>query len=222
MEGNRLPGRAPHALVRKKVSRKPTSRPGRWGRGRRAALLGFVCTIILFGTLISGTACSPSTEEGAERDFKVESRAGIVTVKGQQRFTGGEWLKHGPFTFYDDRGDVVATGHYEDGLETGAWTETYEDRCTGRGMYVEGQRSGPWQTFHPKGMPQDSGEYDRGLRTGLWLSYRRDGTKLREAEYQNGQENGRVVCFGPDGLIVNHELSGTYKNGERKKPLAGQ
>lgn len=169
--------------------------------------------------MIAASACGPSTPEGAKRDLKVESRAGIVTLKGGELYADGEWVKHGAFTFYDDRGDILATGHYANGLESGPWVETYEDRCTGRGMYVEGQRSGAWQTFHPKGMPQDSGVYDRGLRTGLWLSYRRNGTKLREAEYRNGQENGRVVCFGPEGRVVNHELSGTYKNGERKEPL---
>lgn len=193
------------------MTQAPHHRGGRpWAGSLVAVLLVVIAT---------ACGCGPSTAEGTTRDLEVKNRAGIVTVKGTERFTDGEWLKHGAFTFYGDRGEVLTTGQYKDGLESGTWTETYEDRCTGRGAYVEGLRSGPWQTFHAKGMPQDSGEYKRGLRTGLWLSYRRDGTKLREAEYRNGQENGRVVYFGPQGRLVNHELSGTYKDGERKKPL---
>jgi len=197
-------------LVRTKMNASGVS------HSRRSAILRVPLGILLGSCL---AACGPSEKDGDVRQVKIENRAKIITVKGAERFVDGEWQKFGPFFFYDDHGDVIASGSYKDGLESGPWNETYGDRCTGRGIYLEGFRSGPWQTFHAKGMPQDSGDYELGLRTGLWLSYRRNGTKLREAQYKEGQENGRVVYFGPEGRIVNHELSGTFEDGERKKPL---
>lgn len=163
-------------------------------------------------------ACGPDTAEGTQRPLRVEGRAGIVTVEGTERYTDGAWRKHGPFVFRDDRGEVIAEGHYREGLETGAWKERYEDGSIGRGAYVEGSRQGEWQTFHPDGSLQDKGTYDRGLRTGEWVSYRSDRTLLRVATYREGRMNGPVTVYGPDGRTPVFEESGVYEDGERVAP----
>lgn len=164
-------------------------------------------------------ACAPDTREGTLRRLREEGRAGIVTVEGRERFSDGEWRKHGSFVFRDDRGEVTTTGSYENGLETGPWSETYEDGSKGRGNYADGSRTGEWKTFHPNGAEQDSGAYDRGLRTGPWISRRPDGTLLREARYREGELNGEVVWYGPDGRTWEPQRSGIYEDGEKVAPL---
>lgn len=164
-------------------------------------------------------ACGPDTREGTLRTLRVEGHAGIVTVEGRERFSDGEWRKHGTFVFRDDRGEVTATGSYENGLETGAWQETRPDGSKGRGSFAAGSRSGEWRYFHSNGAAQDSGAYDRGLRVGLWISRRPDGTLLREAEYREGELNGEVVWYGTDGQTWEPERSGIYEDGEKVAPL---
>lgn len=182
---------------------------------------------LIAAVIAAAFACGPRVPEGTIRPLKSEGRAGILLLEGTERYTDGEWLKHGAFVFRNDRGEVIAEGHYERGLESGMWQETYDDGSTGRGQYAEGSRTGEWSTFHPRGRRelggtlQDQGFYDRGLRTGLWISFRPDKTKLREAAYRNGQENGRVVYFEADGRTIDAALSGTYEDGERVGPLDG-
>ena len=160
-------------------------------------------------------ACGPRGEEGEVRPFEREGRAGIKLVEGEERFTDGEWVKHGFFTFRNEYGEVTSAGSYRNGLEDGIWDQVYEDGSTGRGPFRGGVRSGPWKTMHPNGSLQDAGSYEDGERTGVWVSYRLDGTKLREAEYANGQENGRVLYFEADGRAIDRARSGIFVDGER-------
>ena len=160
-------------------------------------------------------ACGPSAAEGEVRPFEREGRAGIMLVEGEERFTDGEWVKHGFFTFRNEYGEVTSAGSYRNGLEDGIWDQVYEDGSTGRGPFRGGVRSGQWKTMHPNGSLQDAGVYENGERTGAWVSYRLDGTKLREAEYENGQENGRVFYLEADGKTIDQERSGIFKDGER-------
>ena len=169
--------------------------------------------------LVLASCGGPDGTEGETRPFQREGRAGLVIVEGTETYKDGEWRKHGDFVFRDDRGSVIATGRYVDGLEEGPWEQVYEDGATGRGSFVRGERSGPWETFHRRGGLQDKGTYDEGMRVGRWLSYRHDGKRLREAEYEKGELSGRVVWYGPDGQTIDYEQSGIYREGKRSKPL---
>ena len=120
---------------------------------------------------------------------------------------------------------MTTTGSYENGLETGPWSETYEDGSKGRGNYADGSRTGEWKTFHPNGAEQDSGAYDRGLRTGPWISRRPDGTLLREARYREGEperRGGLVRTRRPHlGAPAIRALRGR-REGRASRPLAGE
>ena len=185
----------------------------------RQELDALVRAALILAAGVGALSCGPDTREGTLRRLRDEGHAGIVTVEGRERFSDGEWRKHGEFVFRDDHGEVTATGFYENGLETGAWQETYEDGSKGRGNYLAGSRAGEWKTFHSNGALQDSGAYDRGLRTGHWISRRPDGTLLREADYREGKLNGEVIRYGPDGRTPEPERSGIYEDGEKVAPL---
>ena len=185
----------------------------------RQELDALVRASLILAASASALSCGPDTREGTLRRLREEGRAGIVTVEGRERFSDGQWRKHGTFVFRDERGEVIASGSYDDGLETGAWSETYEDGSRGRGHYAAGSRTGEWNTFHSNGAHQDNGVYDRGLRTGLWVSRRPDETLLREAEYREGKLHGEVVFYGLDGLTWEPEGSGVYEDGEKVAPL---
>ncbi|MEM9379089.1 MAG: hypothetical protein AAGB93_03995 [Planctomycetota bacterium] len=184
----------------------------------RATVAAVVCAFLW--TIPCAGCGGDDGEEGATRPFQSEGRAGIVLVEGTERYSRGEWRKHGEFVFRDDRGEVVSRGAYVDGLEDGPWEQVYEDGAVGRGAYVKGERTGPWTTHHRNGQPQDVGSYERGMRAGLWVSRRDDGTLLREAEYVDGELGGRVAWYGPDGTTIDYERSGRYRRGKRVGPLS--
>lgn len=186
---------------------------------RRAALPSTRRGAILLA-LALGACAGESAEEGATRPLTQEGPNGVLTAEGTERYEDGSWVKHGPFVFRDDRGEVVSTGSYEGGLEVGPWEQRYEDGSRGEGSFRAGRRSGPWRTFHPNGAAQDAGSYEDGLRVGEWTSHRADGTLLRRATYAEGQLEGPVTYFGPDGRTVDRERSGLYRAGERVGPSA--
>ncbi|MEM8709706.1 MAG: hypothetical protein AAGG01_02040 [Planctomycetota bacterium] len=183
----------------------------------RPGALGTAAAIVaLTGASIAGLSafpsCAPRTPEGTVRPFVREGRAGLIVVEGSEVFEGGEWLKHGPFVFRDELGEEISRGRYVKGLEDGPWTQRYEDGSKGVGAFVNGEREGRWQTFHPNGKLQDTGAYQRGLRTGTWVSLRDDGTRLRSAEYVEGKKEGQVTWYLKDGTTVNRKRSGLYRN----------
>ena len=211
MEGGTVTPPAPPAARRAPARRTPSRR-----RARATA------TLTLAAGLLAGLAgCSgDAVPEGTTRPLSQVGRNGIVTAEGLERYEDGEWVKHGNFVFRDDRGEVISTGAYRGGLETGPWSQVYEDGSRGEGDFLEGRRTGPWRTFHPNGAAQDQGVYEDGLREGQWVSRRRDGTLLRQATYREGELNGPVTYYGADGTTVDPARTGIYRDGELVTPTA--
>ena len=173
--------------------------------------------VVLAGAGLSG--CSgASVEDGTERPLTQYGKNNVLTANGAERFEDGAWHKHGQFTFRNERGEIVSEGSYEMGLETGPWTQVYEDGARGEGSFLAGQRSGPWATYFPNGVPQDSGAYKEGRRTGEWTSRRKDGTLLRKAMFVDGKEHGPVTYFSSDGQSVDRQRTGIYRDGELQVP----
>lgn len=182
-------------------------------RGPRGAAPSWLALVLLLTGGVCGCFGS-SVEEGSTRPLRQFGRNGILTAVGEERFEDGEWRKHGEFIFRDERGEEISRGSYAAGLETGPWTQTYEDGSRGEGAFLEGRRTGEWRTFFPGGAAQDSGRYLDGRRTGEWESRRRDGTLLRRAMYVDGVENGPVTYFQEDGRTVDRQRTGIYRDGE--------
>lgn len=141
----------------------------------RAALLGALGA--------AACACSPSTPEGTTREVKATWPSGVVRTVGVEVFHDGAWQKRGEFVFFDEDGDESHRGSYVDGLESGAWTERYEDGVTGRGEYVRGQRHGEWTLLHPNGKLAEKGRYEAGKRVGAWKAWSPAGEPRPERTY---------------------------------------
>lgn len=79
----------------------------------------------------------------------------------------GEWVRHGLFLAYHPNGIVACMGQYNDGFETGQWTDFYPNgQRSAEGFYVLGQEDGAWkfwsddgvleQTYARKGVEESS------------------------------------------------------------------
>lgn len=68
------------------------------------------------------------------------------------------------------------------------------------GSWMDGKRSGNWQTWHPNGSAHEQGNYIAGVREGIWIAFHASGERASEGEYVNGKEHGRWVYWSDDGL----------------------
>jgi hypothetical protein len=94
---------------------------------------------------IAAGACG-GTEEGTTRPVEKSYPSGVVRTRGTEAYFDGKWRSHGEFVYFDEDGDETHRGAFERGLETGPWTERGADGSLGKGVYLEGERHGPWRT----------------------------------------------------------------------------
>ena len=135
-----------------------------------------------------------------------------IRCQGQEVYIDGKWVKDGPFTFYDERGNEVASGSYHAGVEQGPWTQAEAGGVLARGAFNGGRREGPWTYTHPNGQTQEEGAYANGKRVGMWRGWRADGSLAAEVNYRAGQRQGECRYYSKAGL-VDPSRSGKYVDG---------
>lgn len=65
---------------------------------------------------------------------------------------GTKWLRHGLFTEYHQNGNILSTGLYDEGLETGHWNDYYENgNIAAEGDYKDGTETGKWLYYDENG-----------------------------------------------------------------------
>lgn len=65
---------------------------------------------------------------------------------------------------------------------------------------------------YPNGKIQLTGTYKNDKRDGLWTYYYENGNKWSEAEYTNGEYNGKSTTWFENGKL---RYEGYYKNGKK-------
>lgn len=109
---------------------------------------------------VEGDRWEGSYEEGKRQGTWTRYRreSGLPAERGAMR----DDEREGQWSFFDERGALVAKGPYADDRRHGVWTELSPD-----GSYVEG-------------------EYRDGEREGLWVAYGADGAARLEMRYAKG------------------------------------
>ncbi len=85
----------------------------------------------------------------------------IETINGQyfQIVNAGRWR------LFDQRGNLLVDGHYDNGRENGRWI-----------------------TYHINGRKAADGRMDRGAKIGLWRTWNEGGQLLSEVAYSNQEQ----------------------------------
>lgn len=176
--------------------------------------------------LLTACACSRAPqggerelERGLERELLAHwpARSGqepVLRMRGQEAVVDGEWVKSGEFLFYDERGNLRASGSYQEGLEHGPWAQFEPDGDVGRGQFRSGRREGQWTYSYPNGQLQEEGGYVGSVRKGFWTRWHENGQVRAEVMYQDGKLHGTCRYWLSDGREDVH-LSGRYEAGER-------
>jgi uncharacterized protein len=184
-------------------------------------------------------------EAATEENAPAEKPAEIVTELVKERFPNGavkverevaqdregNFLAHGVFRQFDERGALICEGKNEQGQAVGVWTRYYSATSAPlfgttpykefNGPYIskvnfaEGQMEGKWTITDAKQRKISEIEFSAGQRHGKAAWYYPNGTLLSQATYDRGRVHGDVMKWGPDASLLGKE---TYTHGRKLAP----
>ena len=78
------------------------------------------------------------------------------------------------------------------------------------GHYINNQRVGYWEFYHPNGALQACGEFVDNRKSGIWKYSYVGGQLMAQGQYDKGVMNGVWASYYPNG---NRKLEGSYNHG---------
>jgi antitoxin component YwqK of YwqJK toxin-antitoxin module len=144
----------------------------------------------------------------------------------------GNYVLHGAYRQYDERGQLICEGTHDQGQPSGVWKRTYYSTSqaslfatapykdftapyTSQATFEDGQLHGKWVITDGKGRKISEIEFVNGLRHGKAAWYYPNGTLLSQATYDRGRVHGDVMKWGPDASLLGKE---TYTHGRKLAP----
>jgi len=110
----------------------------------------------------------------------------------------GEWVR------FTKEGLVFATGTYQAGQKTGAWSSFY--RATGgpleTGQFDKDQPVGNWKMYYPDGNLFESMEFVAGREHGRWTIHHPDGSVADAMTWEDGQQVGQETNYDLEGRVI--------------------
>ena len=167
-------------------------------------------------------------QEDAKETEKIDVRRTIDPNTGKLQSIGAyrNGKKEGVHRQYDEAGNVISSGLYEDdillaegildeqGRKQGMWKFYYPDgSLKAQGEYEDNLKVGTWKYFFTDGKIEQTGRYARGLPTGVWTWYYPNQQIRLEEEYINGLEDGMSTEYSDSGTVI---AKGEYIDGYRE------
>jgi antitoxin component YwqK of YwqJK toxin-antitoxin module len=136
------------------------------------------------------------------------------------------YVNHGPWAWYDERGQLLARGEYNLGKQHGKWTRIhtvdkgtvfalpiyrgFERPFTSEAFFENGVLTGAWTVVDAKGRKASQSTFQQGKQHGLATWWHPNGQTHRTANYVNGQIDGELREYGLKGELLVKE---TYVEG---------
>lgn len=143
----------------------------------------------------------------------------------------GNFVLHGVFRQFDERGALLCEGAHEQGQPVGVWkryyaanhaplfaTSPYKDFAgpfTSQANFSEGQIDGKWTICDAKQRKISEIDFVGGQRHGKAAWFYPNGTLLSQATYDRGRVHGDVMKWGPDASLLGKEA---YTHGRKLAP----
>jgi len=125
-------------------------------------------------------------------------------------------VKVDTWTYFNDKGQKIATEDFVDGKEHGQYKVYYPDGKVAEIVnWVNGKKHGEWLKYFDNGAPLLISNYNNDKVDGSYLYYFKNGQLEIEANYTNDKEDGTWTFYHADGK-VNYQLK--YKNGTLLNP----
>lgn len=142
---------------------------------------------------------------------------------------------NGPYTVFNEQGDVITEGHhlndkengirkryydngklklledFREGIQEGPMRGFYEDgKLLVEATYKNGKLDGQYKEFYENGQLKISCDYKNDLRDGVQLHYEENGNLMTKIEFKNGLADGEAIDYA-FGTVINKCI---YKKGK--------
>lgn len=160
----------------------------------------------------------PITEAGTELIRERFPSSAVKVERQVAQDADGNYFNHGPWTQWDERGNVVAQGEFRNGRRNGKWFRWYGNEeaplFSGPGFkgftapfgteatFDDGQINGVWKVFDAKHRVICEWTFDRDIRHGRSTWFFPNGHKQMELNYLKGQIDGEVVQWNSESKVV--------------------
>ena len=140
----------------------------------------------------------------------------------------GNYFNQGRWTQWDEKGNLIAQGDYQDGKRHGKWFRWYSSKQAelfsepaykeftlplgSEADFVAGELHGDWTVFDAKKRLVCVWRFENGTRQGRSVWYAPSGHVRQEVNFQNGQMHGELRQTGADGRLAVRER---YVDGHR-------
>lgn len=172
-----------------------------------------------------------SASEGRETELiKERFINGSIKIEREVRQDAqGNYINHGSWKIWNQRGNLVAQGQYEMGNRTGTWVRWYRSVSDAnilskspykqfpgpfisQATFKNGKLDGFWTIYDAKMRKISQWAFADGKRHGLSIWWYSNGKKMREAQFQNGDMDGPYRERSPDGSLTVKE---NYQDGRK-------
>lgn len=114
----------------------------------------------------------------------------------------GNYVNHGEYREFSDKGDLLVSGSYQQGQRTGVWAKFLV------GNESQLSKTYPFAKLRPPFT--SSVEFEMDHMQGVWVISDRDKRVACQIELQHGQRHGTMTFYHPNGQVY---LQSTYVNG---------
>lgn len=133
----------------------------------------------------------------------------------------GNYYNDGAWRVYSRGGDVIAEGQFEKNRMVGQWRRyhsprsgglfstvpfnKYEGRFLSVAQFKNGKLDGAWTIYDQNNQKVFEVGYSKGERDGVAVWWYPTATKMREATFENGLLNGKVLEWDEQGKLTRRD-----------------
>ncbi len=127
------------------------------------------------------------------------------------------YVNHGSWKMYDPEGNLIATGQYSQNQRVGAWSRWYrpdeaklfskapfdqfEPPFLSQTTFQADLMEGAWTILDSKKLKICEWNFVSGRRHGKSTWWYANGQRMRELNYEDGELNGEMLEWQPDGTL---------------------
>jgi antitoxin component YwqK of YwqJK toxin-antitoxin module len=172
-------------------------------------------------------AVKPAVPESSTGELPIEivrerySNSQIKTERHVTQDTNGNFINHGSWVRFDERGRMVGGGDYKLGLREGKWTRWFAANegplfsgplfkdfaapFTSEATFIDDRLNGVWRVTDSKNRKVCEWNFENGVQHGKSYWYWPAGQIRRELPFQNGEIHGDVLEYGNDNKVTKKE-----------------
>lgn len=174
-------------------------------------------------------ATLPVTPKGAVETIKERFPSRAIKISREViQDSNGNYVNHGIWKQFDEKGNIVAEGTYRYNQRDGIWKRglnrdsasllsttpynQFQAPYLSQATFRNGKLEGSWTITDAKGRKISQWQFVNGRRDGMSIWYYSNGQKMREASYTNGIIDGKLQQWTAAAKLVTNN---TYQDGRK-------